>query len=175
MFFVCVFKGCYLRIGNLAGNALRTSVAIAIAHGPHWTRIPIRTLKCAITGGAEAVSIRSTIVLLTIKDGIMPSKRESGIHRGRDEEMGACILTAGYANAMFTLVTVTGSAVFETGSFSVGKGESTRIKEGSGGITHGIVGGLHAGSGSHTNGYDGLDGLEISIFKRTAHVKTAFV
>ena len=172
----CFYKVCYLRIGNLVGNALWASVAIAIANGPHWIRIPIRTLKCAITGGAEAVSVRSTIVLLTIKDGIMPSKRESGIHRGRDEEMCACILTTGYANAMFTFVIVTGSAVFETRSFSVvGKGESTRIKESSGGITHGIVGGLHAGSGSHTNGYNGSDGLEISIFKRAAHVKTAFV
>ena len=89
--------------------------------------------------------------------------------------MGACILTTGYANAMFTLVTVTGSAVLETTAFSVSKGESTRIKEGSGGITHGIVGGLHVGGGAHTNGYDGSDGLEISIFKRTEHVNTAFV
>lgn len=175
MYFLCIYRVYYLRIGILEGNALGASVAIAIANGPHWTRIPIRTLKGAITGGAEAVSIRGAIVLLTIKDGIMPSKRESGIHRGRDEEMSACILTAGYANAMFTFVTVTGSAVLETAAFSVGKGESTRIKEGSGGITHGIVGGLHAGSGSHTNGYNGLDGLEISIFKGTAHVKTAFV
>ena len=113
------------KFGNLCNKALRANVTITIATGESGTRIPIRTLKCAIAGGAEAVSIRGTIVFLIIKDGIMPSKSESGIHRGRDEEMATCIFTTGYANAMFTFVTVTRSAIFKTAAFSVSKGEST--------------------------------------------------
>lgn len=89
--------------------------------------------------------------------------------------MPACIFTTGYTDAMRTFVTVTCSAVFETTAFSVGKGEGTGIKEGGGGTTHGIVGRLHVGGGTHADGYDRSDGLEISIFKRTEHVNTAFV